>query len=714
MHLEGPPPVNSDSDPGFSLEQVRKHLSTIAKDVHFIGSKENRIVKDYLVRSFEELDIETEIFIGQCQISRGAYKRMARTENVIAKIKGTDSSKALMLCAHYDSVLSANGAADDGHAVACMLEVAKELKAAKLKNDVIFLITDGEEMGLLGAQAYTETKDLSNLGLILNYEARGNSGASIAFEWADENGFLVREMRKVGKRPISSSLSYEIYNILPNDTDYSRFKPKGIAGINHAFIEGFSYYHNPEDKLETINWASVKHTGENMLRLAKHFGNMDLNNIKAPNASFFNFFSKLIIYPASWNFALLVILSLLLILMWVKAFTKPLKLGSILLSFLGLVVLIAFLIAIVYGLKSLIYFLYPHYQVFYVGQYYNHMYYLLPAGAIVVIGFNQFYRRMSQRFSQLELQVASFSLLVVLCYPLYLFMSTGSYILILPVLIIAIKLLTDLFGVGKQSKLNYVLPFFFAFMPIAMLLPLTKMLYLAFSISGLFFATAYLSVALLVVFICFPEFFIKISWLTYLGILVAVLSFALAHMKSQPSEEFPIPSSLIYVHDQTESKSYWTTNDGVLTAGNRFLLEKGSTQVLNVPAPRSMVAIQNSFEPNYVPMFNYSKDSLHSEVLSKHEREVLRTRLYFDSENVKRLSINGYEVEALSMSENITIDLFGMTQDSIKIDLEKINPNLNQLISIGSSYRGFPVADQYPTIARRVDGYSIIVQKVNL
>jgi Zn-dependent M28 family amino/carboxypeptidase len=52
---------------------------------------------------------------------------------------------------HYDSVLNSPGASDDVHAVANMLEVARLLKEEELENDVIFLITDGEELGLFTA-----------------------------------------------------------------------------------------------------------------------------------------------------------------------------------------------------------------------------------------------------------------------------------------------------------------------------------------------------------------------------------------------------------------------------------------------------------------------------------------------------------------------------------------------------------------------------------
>ena len=156
---------------------------------------------------------------------------------------------------------------------------------------------------------HAENNDLSDIGIFLNYEARGNEGPGIAFEYSDNNAWLVSAMSEVGKRPIANSLSYEIYKMMPNATDFTIFKERGVQGINHAFIDGFSFYHNPADTPDRINMRSVQHTGENMWRMARHFGNADISNIPTEsNASFFNFFGLLVIYPSSLDLIILLLL----------------------------------------------------------------------------------------------------------------------------------------------------------------------------------------------------------------------------------------------------------------------------------------------------------------------------------------------------------------------------------------------------------------------
>ena len=61
----------------------------------------------------------------------------------------------MLVVAHYNSQPHAPGAGDDGAGVAAMLETLRALRVGPpLLHDVIWLFSDGEEAGMLGAQAY--------------------------------------------------------------------------------------------------------------------------------------------------------------------------------------------------------------------------------------------------------------------------------------------------------------------------------------------------------------------------------------------------------------------------------------------------------------------------------------------------------------------------------------------------------------------------------
>src|SRR5262249_51178235 len=151
----------------------------------------------------------------QIQRSTGVtrlYQAAGSVENVIARLPGTGGrSDALLLAAHYDSVAAGPGAADDTAGVATLLETLRALRAlSPLQNDVIFLITDGEEDGLLGASAFVaEHPWMRDVRLALNFEARGNSGVSQMFETSPGNGALMNTLAKSLPHPSASSLTYE-------------------------------------------------------------------------------------------------------------------------------------------------------------------------------------------------------------------------------------------------------------------------------------------------------------------------------------------------------------------------------------------------------------------------------------------------------------------------------------------------------------------------
>jgi len=160
--------VRPSSDIEFSAINAYKHLEEIAQKPHPIGSIENQRVRDYLVKTMKGLGLTTEIMTGYTRTSwKPTYNKMAYIENVVATLPGSDpDAKQVIIAGHYDSVVEGPGAADDGYSVASMIETARLLKNQNLKNDIIFLITDGEEYGLLGAQYYVENNSMDDVGLV--------------------------------------------------------------------------------------------------------------------------------------------------------------------------------------------------------------------------------------------------------------------------------------------------------------------------------------------------------------------------------------------------------------------------------------------------------------------------------------------------------------------------------------------------------------------
>nr|WP_301539655.1 M20/M25/M40 family metallo-hydrolase [Paenibacillus sp. NEAU-GSW1] len=268
-------------------------LEAIAKEPHPVGSLAHDAVRDYLLSELTALGLEPTI------------QASGKLENIVARMPGTSNSQALMIAAHYDSVAGGPGAADDGAAIAAMLETVRAIQASgPLKNDLILLMTDGEEMGLYGAKAFISNHPWAKEpAIVLNFEARGNKGPSLMFETSEQNGWLVQQLMKAAPQPIAYSLIYNVYKIMPNDTDLTVFKEGGLHGMNFAFGMGVNAYHKMIDTPENLDRGSLQHHGEYMLNLTRHFGNMDLKgqHLKQEDRVYFNVFGwKMASYPVSW------------------------------------------------------------------------------------------------------------------------------------------------------------------------------------------------------------------------------------------------------------------------------------------------------------------------------------------------------------------------------------------------------------------------------
>ena len=254
----------------FSAGRAVATLSRLLGDErpHPTGSAANFAVRARLEAELRGLGLEPRVLRG---VSCGKYALCASVENVVAEMPGRSRSPAIGLAAHYDSVSAGPAAADDGAGVAALLEIARALHhGPALERSLWLIFTDGEEMGLLGAQALTKERELlGQLGLLVNVEARGVRGPSLMFETSSPNDALISTFAASAVHPVTSSAFYGVYKKLPNDTDLTVFRRAGLPGVNFAFLGGTAHYHTPQDDLAHLSHASLQHQGEQALSLVR-------------------------------------------------------------------------------------------------------------------------------------------------------------------------------------------------------------------------------------------------------------------------------------------------------------------------------------------------------------------------------------------------------------------------------------------------------------
>lgn len=231
------------------------------------GTATHTAFRERLVESLRELGLEVEVHEA---LGRGPSGRIALVRNVVARQFAGASEGSVLLSAHYDTVGCSPGAADDGAGCASLLEIARALAAGPpLAREVVYLFSDAEEAGLIGAEAFAANhRWAASVEVVVNLEARGHDGPSVVFQIGG-GPESVTSLAQVDAPVRASSLAEFVYKLMPNDTDYSVFARRGVAGFNLAFLGGLWSYHTPRDDLGQLAPGSVQHQGEVALALTK-------------------------------------------------------------------------------------------------------------------------------------------------------------------------------------------------------------------------------------------------------------------------------------------------------------------------------------------------------------------------------------------------------------------------------------------------------------
>ncbi|WP_051704129.1 M28 family peptidase [Glycomyces sp. NRRL B-16210] len=300
-----PSPAPADAPASeFSAGRAWDTVEAVAAEPHPMGTPAKERVRDHLVAELAALGFDVEVQTELARDGGAGTAYFGLVENIVATLPGTDATGTVLLVSHYDSVPSGPGAADAASGVAAVVETARALQLeGPHRNDLVVLLTDGEEMGLFGAEAYARSHPAGEEPtVVINLEARGVSGPSLMFETSRDNAALIEMFAEAAPHPHGDSSAIEAYRQLPNDTDFTRFHEAGYIGLNNAFIGGASWYHTPHDDTDHLDPASLQHHGENTLGIARALARMDLADLEADgDQTFFGFFGLLVHYGEAWN-----------------------------------------------------------------------------------------------------------------------------------------------------------------------------------------------------------------------------------------------------------------------------------------------------------------------------------------------------------------------------------------------------------------------------
>jgi len=255
------PPVIPATEPVFSADRAAETMRRLGSMPRPIGSAANELavrrIADWLRATGMEVEVdEATVRVGGRDVT---------LRNIVARRVGTLPGDAVLLCAHHDTTRDSPGAGDDGMGVAIVLEAAAALTGEPWKGrDVVLLITDGEEAGLLGARHFVNNHPWrEKIGTVINVDNRGVSGPSILYETVGPDDARILQSIAPAVGPVvGNSLYAMIAAAMPNGSDLMVFREAGVRGINLAVIGGHEHYHAATDTWENADLDALQDLGD--------------------------------------------------------------------------------------------------------------------------------------------------------------------------------------------------------------------------------------------------------------------------------------------------------------------------------------------------------------------------------------------------------------------------------------------------------------------
>jgi hypothetical protein len=263
--------------------QTRSYVySTVDAGARIMG-----ITREQLTTAIEELNAGKKTYprwSGRIKMKAVKYPESVIAENVAGIIEGTDlKDQFVIVTAHYDHLGKSSagiryGADDNASGTIGILEVAEAFtKAAESgyrpRRSILFLPVSGEEMGLLGSQAYTKNPivPLANTHAAINMDMIGRRDGTHTDEQkyvylylsGDENGWLhqagqaAMDLLKTDLKPEYQFRSASRQSL--SGSDHVSFESVKVP-VAYFFNGLHPDYHKPADTWDKILYDQMQET----------------------------------------------------------------------------------------------------------------------------------------------------------------------------------------------------------------------------------------------------------------------------------------------------------------------------------------------------------------------------------------------------------------------------------------------------------------------
>ena len=293
----------------FSAGRAMRDLEIIAREPHPMGgSAGHAAVRDYILDEIRAQGLEPQVQEAFGLQAWPGFALGGPVENILVRLPGSDPQGAILLVAHYDSTPGGPGAADNGSGVVLLLELLNNLQASSpLQQDVIFLFSDGEEPGMIGAQAFVDRHPwFDEVSLVVNLDTL-ITGPPQLRTISGGSGIWVQTLACGTPSTRPGYISFP-FDIAPSGgNDLIPFTDAGIRGIYFQPAASASEVHTALDLPAIVDPGSLQQAGDQLVGLVRCLGNRTTLESDLPDQTYFPVLGRLLHYPASWAIPLMVL-----------------------------------------------------------------------------------------------------------------------------------------------------------------------------------------------------------------------------------------------------------------------------------------------------------------------------------------------------------------------------------------------------------------------
>ncbi|WP_413533861.1 M28 family metallopeptidase [Empedobacter brevis] len=257
----------------YSKENQKKYVEELASDTmkgRKFGTAENRLAAELIAEKFKQNKLKP--CVGDSYLIEFEYKGK-KGQNVCG-IKEGKSSDIYAVGAHFDHVGTDdkgddkifNGADDNASGTSAVMALSDYFKDKKVKQSLMFMAFDAEEIGLVGSKMLVENKDfqtyLPNMKVMLNLEMIGTVsafGAGKVYMTGSDRSDLMSLMNN------NSTKTFKVEND-PYLKQQLFFRSDNVNFVNHKVVshslssvnmENQNHYHQKNDEISVINFDNL-------------------------------------------------------------------------------------------------------------------------------------------------------------------------------------------------------------------------------------------------------------------------------------------------------------------------------------------------------------------------------------------------------------------------------------------------------------------------